>query len=618
MVIVASIIISQRLGKLGLPMLSLPFILIFWMVLLASNSIFSMGLQQKSSYLLEEIYTGQGNLAGIEGYLALALPKFVSLFFRSLSAVLFLHSILAGMLISLGILIHSRIAFSLLITSFVTAIGLNSITHTYPEGISYYHLGANFMMAAVAIGSFFTIPSLRSYLLALLSIPLGFFITNALTGFMSVHTLPVFSLPFCILNISLLYFLILRRSPGKLQLALVQHYSPERNLYQFLNQAERLNDLKYIKLNLPFMGYWMVSQGYNGNITHKGDWSHALDFVITDEEQNTYQYPGTLPEHFYCFNKPVLACGDGTVELVVNHVEDNAIGKENMKENWGNTVVIRHVTGLYSKVSHLKKNSIKVKSGDIVKQGDLLGLCGNSGRSPEPHLHFQLQTTPYIGSKTTSYPFAYYFIRKDNKNSLQSYQIPIEDNLVSNPDVNTTVKKAFDLQPGYTATLTCENGITEVWEVFMDTWGQSYIYSETTASAAYFINNGTMFYFTSFYGDKQSILYYFYLAAYKVIFNDAEGILVNDEFPLQLTNNKLLLWLQDFVAPFYRFISIHYEGSIRVQKTGLSIGSKQFTKTRNSQTNLSEATVYIDHGSLQSFDININGKHIRAQWSTEN
>ncbi|WP_432329629.1 hypothetical protein ACRQ5D_16800 [Mucilaginibacter sp. P25] len=110
-----------------------------------------------------------------------------------------------------------------------------------------------------------------------------------------------------------------------------------------------------MRLNLPFMGYWTVSQGYNGSITHKGEWGQALDFVITDDEQKTFQHPGTLPEHFYCFNKPVLACGDGVVELVVNHVEDNDIGEENLKENWGNTVVVRHAAGLYSKLSHLKK-----------------------------------------------------------------------------------------------------------------------------------------------------------------------------------------------------------------------------------------------------------------------
>jgi urea transporter len=619
LVIMTTIIMCAWLGKLGLPMLSLPFILVFWMVLLASNSIFVMGLLQKDSYLLEEIYAGPGNhMAGAEGYLAAALPQLISLFFRSLSAVLFQHNIIAGMLISLGMLIHSRIAFSLLIISFVTAIGLNQLTHTYPEGISYYHLGANFMMTAVAIGSFFTIPSLRSYLLAVLSIPLGFLIINGLTGFMSVHALPVFSLPFCMVNISLLYFLKLRRAEGKLQLVIFQHFSPERNLYQFLNQQERLNDLKYYKISLPFMGYWTVSQGYNGNITHKGDWGQALDFVISDEEQNTFQYPGTLPEHFYCFNKPVLACGAGVVELVVNHIEDNAIGKENLKENWGNTVVIRHAADLYSKVSHLKKNSIKVKPGDIVKTGDLLGLCGNSGRSPEPHLHFQLQATPYIGSRTLSYPIAYYFSRAENKNSFKSYAIPAEGELIGNPEIDTSLKKAFDFQPGYIAKLMQENGITEDWEVFKDSFGQSYIYSKTTGSVAYFINNGILFYFISFYGDKNSLLYNFYLAAYKVVFNSTEGISINDSFPLNITGNKPLLWLQDIIAPFYRFININYHSYNQVNNCGLCITSKIQNKIAGKKAMFADATVCIEHGNLVSFYINKNGKNITATWSTKN
>jgi urea transporter len=618
MVTFASIIVSNRLAKSKLPMLSLPFIFIFWMVLSAANSIFNTGLQQKSSYLLEEIYTGTGNIAGIEASLALALPNLVSLFFRSLSAVLFLHSVIAGVLISIGMFIHSRIAFSLLVISFIAACGLNSITHTYPEGISYYHLGANLMMASVAIGSFFTIPSLRSYLLAVLSIPLGFIIINGLTGFMSVHALPIFSLPFCIVNISLLCLLLLRKWPQKLHLAQIQHYSPERNLYQFLNQQERLNTLKYIRISLPFMGYWTVSQGYDGSITHKGDWGQALDFVITDDEQNTYQYPGTLPEHFYCFNKPVLACADGIVEAVINHIEDNAIGKQNLKENWGNTIVIKHIDGLYSKVSHLKKNTSKVKAGDIVKQGDLLALCGNSGRSPEPHLHFQLQATPYIGCKTLRYPFAGYLSKSNGKSSLENYAIPAEGLLVSNTEVNNLLKKAFDLQPGYVAKLVDKNGLNECWEVFKDTLGQSYIYCKTTNAAAYFINNGAMFYFTSFYGDKQSLLYKFYLAAYKVIFNDAEDLAINDNLPLHLSHSKTLLWLQDIIAPFYRFMDISYKGNVLIKKNGLSIISKQYTIIGKKQTQTTEATVCVDHGSLQSFNITINGEHTEATWSTEN
>lgn len=617
MVIVASVVISQSFEKLDLPMLSVPFIVVFWIVILTSNSVFNMGLQQKNSYLLEGIYSGQGNFAGVEGYLLLKLPQYVSLFFRSLSAVLFQHCIITGMLISLGMLIHSRIAFSLLVIGFIAACGLNTITHTYPDGISYYHLGANFMMTAVAMGSFFTIPSLRSYILAIISVPMMFILISAFSNFLWVYRLPVFSLPFCILNISLLCFLMMQKQTGKLQLAVLQHYSPERNLYQFLNQQKRLNDLIYIQLNLPFMGFWSVSQGYNGAITHKGEWGQALDFVISDDEQNTYQYPGTIPEHFYCYNKPVLACCDGVVELVVSYVEDNAIGKVNLKENWGNTVVLRHHTGLYSKVSHLKKNSIKVNPGDAVKKGDLLGLCGNSGRSPEPHLHFQLQATSFITAKTLSYPFACYFIRKGNTNTLKNFSIPDEGELVGNPEINGSVKKAFDLQPGYTAKLQSENGIEE-WEVFKDGKGQLYIYSHTKKATAYFINNGIMFYFTSFYGDQHSLLYNFYLAAYKIMFNDTKELLVNDEFPLHLTDIKPILWLQDFIAPFYRYISLEYQSSFVDKQTGLNIVSKQFRKLGEKKIQLMEATICIDHGCIRQFNIKINHKNITAEWSTEN
>jgi murein DD-endopeptidase MepM/ murein hydrolase activator NlpD len=41
--------------------------------------------------------------------------------------------------------------------------------------------------------------------------------------------------------------------------------------------------------------------------------------------------------------------------------------------------------------THLKENTVNVKEGDEIKQGQLLGLCGNSGNSSEPHLHFHIQ-----------------------------------------------------------------------------------------------------------------------------------------------------------------------------------------------------------------------------------
>lgn len=52
----------------------------------------------------------------------------------------------------------------------------------------------------------------------------------------------------------------------------------------------------------------------------------------------------------------------------------------------GNSVVIDHGYGLYTQYYHLSK--FKVKKGDIVEKGEVLGLAGSTGRSTGPHLHF--------------------------------------------------------------------------------------------------------------------------------------------------------------------------------------------------------------------------------------
>ncbi|MCI0614233.1 M23 family metallopeptidase, partial [bacterium] len=54
-------------------------------------------------------------------------------------------------------------------------------------------------------------------------------------------------------------------------------------------------------------------------------------------------------------------------------------------------IVIRHSDNEYSMYAHLKEGSMKIKKGDVVKQGQVIASVGNTGSSTEPHLHFQIQ-----------------------------------------------------------------------------------------------------------------------------------------------------------------------------------------------------------------------------------
>ena len=400
--VIFSTILWNILSKYGLPFLSIPFLLCFWLILLVSKEFSAIQLTARNIYWLNEMYA-VGDKPLIQFMLFfenLPLHTLVLTFFKSLSSLFFQDNILAGILIFIGVIVHSRISASLLILGFISTIAFNSIVQAYDDGINYYLLGGNFIMVSVAIGSFFVIPSKRSYLWALISIPITFIITLSLSKVLSVYQLPVYSWPFCFVTISLLYFFTLKRSNGKLVITPIQFYSPEKNLYAYVNSLNRHFHEQYYQFQLPFLGEWIVSQGYNGQITHKGDWDKALDFVIVDTEMKTYTDYALKLENFYCYNKPVLAPANGYVYNIIDHIHDNEVGKINQLQNWGNTIIIKHAEGLYSKMCHLKQNSFKVYIGQYVSQGDILALCGNSGRSPEPHLHFQVQSTPFIGSKT--------------------------------------------------------------------------------------------------------------------------------------------------------------------------------------------------------------------------
>ncbi|MNM90840.1 putative peptidase [compost metagenome] len=154
------------------------------------------------------------------------------------------------------------------------------------------------------------------------------------------------------------------------------------------------NAYSQTKFNYPFQGDWLVYWGGNNRfLNYHYEYEqvrYAYDFLKVKEG---YSYEGDpkLNHSYFAFNQPVLAPADGVVALVTDGIPDNEpVGTMNEDQPAGNVVTIQHNNGEYSTIAHFKKGSIQVKKGDAVTTGQLLGKCGNSGNSSEPHIHFQV------------------------------------------------------------------------------------------------------------------------------------------------------------------------------------------------------------------------------------
>jgi murein DD-endopeptidase MepM/ murein hydrolase activator NlpD len=165
-------------------------------------------------------------------------------------------------------------------------------------------------------------------------------------------------------------------------------------------ETKRAPEKHQTPLSLPFKGRWLV---FWGGDTRELNYHHdvpnqrfALDLLGVGDDGKTRRGDGKRNQDYYAFGREVLAPADGTVVEVIDGVRDNTPGSMNPFSAVGNCVLIQHREEEVSVLAHFKQGSIVVKAGDKVKRGQLLGQCGNSGNSSEPHLHYHLQNSPVL------------------------------------------------------------------------------------------------------------------------------------------------------------------------------------------------------------------------------
>lgn len=94
-----------------------------------------------------------------------------------------------------------------------------------------------------------------------------------------------------------------------------------------------------------------------------------------------------------CYGTPVIAPASGTITYAHDGEPDMEPGKvsNNILAPAGNHIILELETGTYLLIAHLKPGSLLVQSGDTVEEGQVIGECGNSGNTSEPHIHIHHQ-----------------------------------------------------------------------------------------------------------------------------------------------------------------------------------------------------------------------------------
>lgn len=576
-----TIALQGILGKYYLPYLSIPFVLSFWIVFSAGGMLSGTQDNQSGVYILNRLFT-------IGGYPLVDLHQwwvgnitsgFLNSYFLSLGAIFFQFNVLAGIVISVSIFFYSRIAFMLSFLGYGVAYLAYLFFGMDMNQLGYSYIGFNFILGAIAVGGYFYIPSRQSFFWAFAITPVIAIVTAGMFVLLKPFSLALLSLPFNLVLLTFMYSFRFRKVQSKFKEVLIQEGIPERNLYSWQSFTNRFPNFGWLQIKLPFLGEWYISQGHNGEFTHKGEWADAWDFVIVDNGSSQFKNEGHKQEDYYCFGQNVIAPASGSVVVADDGISDNSIGEVNTLNNWGNTVIIRHSDGLYSKMSHLKNGSVTIKAGDNVHQGQVIGKAGNSGRSPFPHLHFQLQSTPYIGSRTIKYPL---FVYLENGKELRTFSYPSAGQKVKTIEENSLLKKTLNLMPGTKLNwkIRTPGGSCEVrWEVFTNIYNKSYILCCNTKAKAYFQYDGVNFCFTHFDGDRRSLLYSFYQAAFRVPLVYIDGYISTDYLPVNRTFKGWRLFLHDFTAPFFLYLKAEYKVEMKMTGTLFDPDSFEYHST---------------------------------------
>jgi len=523
-----SFVMNRVFAVYKIPILSLPFSLVTIVAYLATL---------KYSHLFS-------NLINSHNLFDIHITPFLDSFFKSFGTIFFLPNVLAGSLMFLLLLYTSRIMALMALAGFSFGVFIHSLLVTnYYEALNDPY-AFNYILVAIALGGVFLLPTIKNYILALVGVLISVVLVDAMVVFFNYYSLPVFTLPF---NIVVMMFVFVLGMIFYKEFNYNIKKTPEKSLSYYLSNIFRFGESS-IKIGLPFSNKWNVYQAFNGEWTHKGKWKYAYDFVIKKDDK-TYKNEGIYPSDYYCFGESVLSPINGYVVVLRGDLVDNIIGEVDRINNWGNYIIIKSDYGYFVEISHLMQNSINVKIGDYVYQGQVIAKCGNSGYSPEPHIHIQVQKYGVLGSETISFLFSeYYQNDKIIFNSLPKKDEEVEAVIA---DKSMQLRFNFILDDVYKYEVIKNDKKDEIeFKVEMNKIGEFYL--SDGKNKLYFYTTPTLFYFYNYIGDESYLKLLFKLSPRIPLVN--KQINFSDALPIYLLENRVKTMIIELLSSFNKLL----------------------------------------------------------------